>query len=178
MQEPPRQPRSYRDLPRALPITTIDSSDEAQTPLPRANYMFSVPTIKLRSNFEHCAKPLGAVISSASPVATHQHGRCVNNPLVLVPTTLLTLFTTNRITLLIVSSLLSPKSIKDLTPCWLLGLRPRCLQAPRSEAPRAPRALSALKRASTPFAPISFASRQSVAPSSATSSYSMSSSSL
>ena len=172
MQEPFRQPRSNLDLPPAQPISTIASSDESLTSQPRADYTFPAPSLKLRSNFKHRAKPVEAIISSASPVATHQYGRCVNIPLVLVPTTLLILLTKNRIALLIVSSLLSTNSIKDLTLCRLLGLRPRCLQAPRSEAPRAPRASRELKRASTPFAPKSFASTQSFAPNSATSSWS------
>ena len=122
----------------ALPIATITSSDESRTPLPRVDYMLSVTSLELRSTFEHLAKPLEAVISSASPVATHQGGSCVNIPLVLVPTTLLILLTTNRIALLIVSSPLSRISIKDLNPFGHLGLRPRCLKAPQSEAFRAP----------------------------------------
>ena len=49
-----------------------------------------------------------AVISSASPVDTLQHTRCVNTHLVLVLTILLILLTTNR--------------IARLTVCWLPSL--------------------------------------------------------
>ena len=88
-----------------------------------------------------------------------------------------TVLTTNLIVPLIVSSLLSPKSIKTRT-LLALGLRLWCLQAPQAEAPRAPRALNALNRASTQFALKSATLTLFFEPNSATSSWSATSFSL
>ena len=95
----------------------------------------------------------------------------MNTPLVLVLTILLILLTTNGIARQTVSWLLSPDLLKDLTSREPLGLPSRSPQAPQAEVPRAPRALSALKRASTPFASKSSASTPFFAPNSATSSW-------
>ena len=177
VQEPPRQPQFNRYPPAAQPIWTIAGSYESRTPQPRADYTLSAPSLKLRSNFEHLAKPLVAVISSVSPVATRQQSRCVNIPLVLVLTILLILLTINRIARRTVSWILSPYLLKDLTSSEPLGPPSQSPQAPQAEAPRAPKALSALKRASTPFAPKSSASTPFFALNSATSSWSAISSS-
>lgn len=116
-------------------------------------------SLKLRINFEHHAKTLVAVISSTSLMATHKHSNFVNILLVLVFTTILNLLTINCIAFLIVSELLSTNFYENLTFCQLFGLCSKSLQASRSDAPRAPKTLNALKRVSTQFAPKSFAGR-------------------